>query len=85
VTDLVLYIVKQLVNNPEAVSAEEITEEGFVKINLTVEPEDMGMVIGKGGNTIKAIRRLLSVKGISEGVRVNLNLIDPNPAPTATV
>src|SRR3989344_5489842 len=75
--DLAEYIIKQLVNNPDAVSIEETTEGGEVNLLVTVDPSDMGIVIGKSGQTIKAIRRLLSVRAITDNVRVNLRLVEP--------
>lgn len=76
--DLVEYIVKQLVTNPDAVSVEETTDGTSVNLLLKVDPQDMGIVIGKAGQTIKSIRKLLLVKAISDEVRVNLQLHDEN-------
>lgn len=76
-SDLVLYIVKSLVNNPDAVSVEEYNEGGQVNLLLTVDPADMGLVIGKNGQTIKAIRKVLIVKAMADNVRVNLQLSEP--------
>ena len=55
--DLAEYIIKQLVNNPDAVSIEETTEGGEVNLLVTVDPSDMGIVIVNSEQTIKAIRR----------------------------
>lgn len=74
--DIVEFIVKQFVSNPDAVEVNEEERDGFVNISLKVAPEDMGLTIGKSGQTIKAIRRLLTIKAIAENVRVNLELID---------
>lgn len=74
--DLLEYIVKNLVTNPDAVSISEQTNEGEVNFILDVDPLDMGIVIGKGGQTIKSIRRLLSVRAMAENVRVNLQLTE---------
>lgn len=80
--DIVDYVVKQFVTNPDAVEVnEEMTEDGFVNITLKVAPEDMGLTIGKSGQTIKAIRRLLTIKAIAENVRVNLQLLDSGEKP----
>lgn len=76
--DLVEYIVKQLVANPDAVSVDETVDGSQVSLLLKVAPEDMGIVIGKAGQTIKSIRKLLLVKAVSDGVRVNLQLFDEN-------
>lgn len=78
--DLVLYIVKQLVTNPEAVAVEENSDGGNIDLVLTVDPQDIGMVIGKGGQTIKAIRKILIVRAMADNVRVNLRLNETNPA-----
>lgn len=75
--DLLNYIVTSLVTKPEAVSIDERNQDGNVDLNLTVDPSDMGLVIGKGGQTIRAIRKLLTVRAIAENVRVNLQLNEP--------
>lgn len=75
--DLLLFIVTNLVTNPDAVSVEEETEEGNVNLFLTVDPSDMGLIIGKSGQTIRAIRKLLTVRAIAENVRINLQLSEP--------
>ncbi len=75
--DLILYIVKSLVTNPDAVSVEEQRDGGEVNLLLTVDPADMGLVIGKGGQTIKSIRKVLIVKAMADNVRVNLQLAEP--------
>lgn len=75
--DLLQFIVTNLVTKPEAVSIDEQTEEGNVDLNLTVDPSDMGLIIGKSGQTIRAIRKLLTVRAIAENVRINLQLVEP--------
>lgn len=79
--DIVEYIVKQFVTNPDAVEVTEESQDGMIRLMLKVDPVDMGLTIGKSGQTIKSIRRLLTVKAISDNVRVNLELIDTNPLP----
>ncbi len=75
--DLLNFIVISLVTKPEAISIDEQTEEGNVNLNLTVDPSDMGLIIGKSGQTIRAIRKLLTVRAIAENVRINLQLVEP--------
>lgn len=75
--ELLEYIVTNLVSKPEAVKIEEAKNNGEVNLNLTVDPEDMGLIIGKSGQTIRAIRKLLTVRAIAEAVRVNLQLTEP--------
>lgn len=74
--DIVEFIVKQFVSNPDAIEVTETEQDGYINIALKVAPEDMGLTIGKSGQTIKAIRRLLTIKAIAENARVNLELID---------
>jgi uncharacterized protein len=76
-SDLVSYIVKGIVTNPEAVSVEETNEASNVNLLLTVDPQDMGIVIGKGGQTIKSIRKILTIRAMADNVRVNLQLNEP--------
>lgn len=75
--DLLSYIVTSLVTKPESVSIDEQTENGNVNLSLIVDPTDMGLIIGKNGQTIRAIRKLLTVRAIAENVRVNLQLAEP--------
>lgn len=75
--ELLEYIVKNLVTKPEAISIDEQQESGAINLTLSVDPSDMGIVIGKSGQTIRAIRKLLTVRAIAENVRVNLQLNEP--------
>lgn len=75
--DLLNFIVTSLVTKPEAVSIDEQNVEGNVNLTLSVDPSDMGLIIGKNGQTIRAIRKLLTVRAITENVRVNLTLVEP--------
>lgn len=79
--DLVEYIVKQIVNNSDQVVVDEIQEEGQVRLILTVDDADMGIVIGKSGQTIKAIRKILSIRGIADQTRIYLELKEPEKTP----
>jgi len=75
--DLLNYIVTNLVYKPEAVKIEEQRQNGDVNLNLTVDPSDMGLIIGKNGQTIRSIRKILTIRAIAENVRVNLQLTEP--------
>ncbi len=76
--ELLEYITKNIVSKPDNIYIEEESDEGGVTLKLSVDPEDMGIVIGKGGQTIQSIRRLLNVKAMSENKRVFLQLNDPS-------
>ena len=71
------YIVKALVDHPEDVKTERVVDEMGVLITLHLNPEDMGQVIGRMGQTAKAIRTLLRVVGAKRKARVNLKIYEP--------
>lgn len=75
--ELLDYIVKQIVNHPDDVLIEENIDGSNINYLLSVNPEDMGMVIGKKGQTIKAIRKILAIRAMIENVRVNVQLNEP--------
>lgn len=75
--EFVDYVVKALVDNPDAVKTTRNIDERGVLITLDVDPKDMGMVIGRGGATAKAIRTLLRVVGAKNNARVNLKINEP--------
>jgi len=70
------YIVKSLVGNPDAVSIERRIDEKGVLLELTVDPEDLGRVIGKRGGTAQSLRTLLRALGTKNDARYNLKIID---------
>ena len=71
------YIVKALVDHPEDVKTERVVDEMGVLITLHLNPEDMGQVIGRMGQTAKAVRTLLRVVGAKRKARVNLKIYEP--------
>src|SRR3990170_3242304 len=71
------YIVKALVDNPNDVKIDRTVDEMGVLISLTVNPADMGKIIGRMGNTAKAIRTLLRIIGMKNNARVNLKINEP--------
>ena len=70
-------VVKMLVDNPDDVKVDRTVDEMGVLITLSVNPEDMGMVIGREGSTAKALRTLLRVVGARNNARVNLKINEP--------
>lgn len=70
-------VVKEIVDNPNDVKVERTVDERGVFIQLSINPEDMGKVIGKEGRTAKALRTLLRIVGAKEDARVNLKIIEP--------
>ena len=70
------YIVKALVGNPDKVEIERTIDEKGVLLSLKVDPEDLGRVIGKRGNTAQSIRTLLRALGTKNDARYNLKIVD---------
>jgi len=70
-------MVKSLVDKPEAVKTDRRVDEMGVLITLKVDPIDMGKIIGRMGQTAKAIRSLLRVVGVKHNARVNLKIEEP--------
>ena len=70
------YVVKNLVDHPDDVKLERSIDDRGVLLELTVNEEDMGRIIGKAGSTAKAIRTLLRVVGAKTDERLNLKIVD---------
>lgn len=75
--EFVEYVVKSIVDHPDDVKLDRDIDEMGVLITLTVNPEDMGQVIGRQGATAKSIRTLLRVIGARNNARVNLKINEP--------
>ena len=76
-TQFLEYVIKALVDHPNDVKIKRTVDEMGVLMTLDVNPEDMGKVIGRSGNTAKAIRILLRVVGMKNNARVNLKINEP--------
>ena len=70
------YIVKSLVSNPDDVEVERLIDEKGVLLTLTVNPEDLGRVIGKRGGTAQSLRTLLRALGTKNDARYNLKIVN---------
>jgi predicted RNA-binding protein YlqC (UPF0109 family) len=75
--EFVEYVVKSIVDHPDDVKIERSIDEMGVLITLSVNPDDMGQVIGRQGATAKSIRTLLRVIGAKNNARVNLKIREP--------
>ena len=75
------YIVKTLVNNPDKVIVDRQIDEKGVLLSLTVDPEDVGRVIGRRGVTAQSIRTLLRALGTKNDARYNLKIVNDDAAP----
>lgn len=74
------YVVQSLVDHPKDVKINRTVDEMGVLLTLSVNPEDMGKIIGRSGNTAKAVRTLLRVVGMKNNARVNLKINEPEGA-----
>ncbi|MBI4034623.1 KH domain-containing protein [Candidatus Saccharibacteria bacterium] len=75
------YIVKSIVGKPDAVKVDRRIDEKGVLLELIVDPEDLGRVIGKRGATAQSLRTLLRALGTKNDARYNLKIVDTGPPP----
>ena len=73
--DLVMFIAKSIVNDPDAVNVEEETNEEGITLKLRVADDDKGRIIGKQGQIAQAMRTLLRVKAAKAATRVRLEIV----------
>ena len=74
--DLVEFLVRALVEDPEAVEVEEFEEDGDLVLEVTVADEDLGRVIGRGGRIANAIRTVARAAGTRDDRRVIVDILD---------
>ena len=74
--DLLIYIAKSLVENPDAVNVTEIQKDDGLVLELRVAPEDMGKVIGKHGRIAKEIRTIIKAAALKDNVKVSVDIVD---------
>ena len=75
--DFLEYVVKSLVDNPDKVKVDRKVDEMGVLLTLDLDPEDMGYVIGRGGQNARAVRTLLRLVGARNNAHVNLKINEP--------
>lgn len=73
--ELVEFMAKSLVDNPDSVVVKEVEEEQSIILKLTVAPEDMGKIIGKQGRIAKAIRTVIKAVAVKQNKRVIVEII----------
>ena len=73
--DLTLQMARAVVNNSEQVKVEEVEGASMIVLELSVDPEDMGRIIGKEGRVANAMRTLLRTSAAKDGKRVNLEIV----------
>jgi uncharacterized protein len=70
------YIVGQIVENPDKVKIDEQEDQGIVNFIVSVDPSDMGKVIGKNGKVIRAIRNVIKISAIKQNIKINVSLAE---------
>ena len=75
--ELIGYMARSLVDDPTQVAIHQYRRGSLVTYELTVAQEDMGRVIGKGGRVATAMRALVRVAAARDGIRVSLDIVDP--------
>jgi uncharacterized protein len=76
VRDLLDYLARRLVDEPDAVRVEEVDEDDALVLRLHVAPDDIGKVIGRQGRIARALRTLVRAGGAHEGRRIVLEIVD---------
>ncbi len=74
--ELLTYIVQNLVENPDDVQVTETRDDNEMNLEVTVNPGDMGKVIGRQGRIARNIRTLMRAAGQRQGIRVNVDIVD---------
>ena len=74
--ELIEYIAKSIVNNPDEVVVKETFSENGKLFELSVAPDDMGKIIGKQGRVANAMRTLLRVAAVKQGTRAELKIVE---------
>lgn len=77
------YIVSQIVDNPDKVEITETEDQGIINFTVTVDPSDMGKIIGKNGKVIRAIRNVVKISAIKQNKKINVALTEVLPEATA--
>jgi uncharacterized protein len=76
VKEVLEYIARNLVDDPEAVEVTEVQSGSGVVLRLTVAPDDMGKVIGRGGRVARALRAVIRAVGVKDGVAASVEIVE---------
>ncbi len=74
--DLVEFLTRTLVEDPDAVSVEEVDENGDIVLEVSVAEEDLGRVIGRGGRVANALRTIAKASGTRDDTRVMVEILE---------
>jgi uncharacterized protein len=76
VKDLLEFLARELVDNPDAVKVNEVTDARGLLLQLHVDPDDMGKVIGRGGRTARALRGIVRAAGTRRDVHASVEIVE---------
>jgi predicted RNA-binding protein YlqC (UPF0109 family) len=76
VREVLEFIARNLVDDPDAVEVNEVASEGGILLQLRVARDDMGKVIGRGGRTARAIRAVVRAAGTKHGVAASVEILE---------
>ena len=74
--ELLEYLARELVDNPDAVEVTEVQDDRGLLLRLKVDPEDMGKVIGRSGRTARAIRTVVKAAAVRSGVHAAVEIVE---------
>lgn len=72
-------ILQNLVNNPQDIKVQRVVDEMGVLLKVKLHPQDMGLIIGRNGETIKAIKTIIKAIGTKNHARINIKIEEPTP------
>jgi predicted RNA-binding protein YlqC (UPF0109 family) len=75
-TEVLVFLAKGLVDEPDAVRVEAVDREGGITLRLSVDQPDMGKVIGRSGRTARALRTLMRAAGVRAGVHTHVEIVE---------
>ncbi|MEI8230328.1 MAG: KH domain-containing protein [Candidatus Peregrinibacteria bacterium] len=81
--DFVLFILESLCEDKDQLVLEERRDELGILLTIKVSDRDMGKLIGRGGQTVKALRTLVHMVGGNTNERINLKILEPENVPAA--
>ena len=76
--DILTYLIKGIVEKSDLVEVTEEENQGIVNLTVSVDPSDMGRVIGKEGKVIKAIRNVMRIPAMKQNKKIYINLAEVN-------
>jgi len=75
-TEFLQYLVENIVENPSDIVIEKVDDEMGTLLTLSVHTDDMGIIIGKKGNTVNALRSILRLQGMKMGKKITLKVLE---------